>query len=63
MTAANAVIVSGQASPASRGNNGVVHAILDVSQLIKIFFSVEWYQFLLFFIVDGEFPIVLYCGR
>ena len=32
MTTANAVIVSGQALPASRGNHGVVHAIFDYLQ-------------------------------
>ena len=56
-TAANVVMVSGKALPASRGNNGVVHAILDVSR----YFSVEWYQFLLFFIVDGKYVSCCNC--
>ena len=51
MTTDDAVTVSGKASPVSQGNNGVVHAILDVLR----YFSVDWYQFLLFFIVDGEY--------
>ena len=52
MTAVDAVMVSWKASPVSRGDSGVVHAILDVSQLIKIFLCREI-----------PVPIVLYCGR